>query len=156
MCTTKKSFKHVSLYVIELLKTLFHTPTSVLVGVILQFWFLMSTRTPTVYVNRVFRIVNHSNRVLFYIRCYSGFKNFFSISFGSKVMIQNRYSFILICDYTLITLLSIVAGISGDIKMIPVISAIDEEQTIVCLGLWLLFLVTGGSDIDAINSARVK
>ena len=88
MYTTKKSFKHVSLYVLELSKTLFHTPTSVLVGVILQFWFLMSTRTPTVYVNRVFRIVNHSNRVLFYIRCYSGFKNFFSISFGSKVMIQ--------------------------------------------------------------------
>ena len=154
MHTTKKSFKHVSLYVLELSKTLFHTPTSVLVGVILQFWFLMSTRTPTVYVNRVFRIVNHSNRVLSYIRCYSGFKNFFSISFGSKVMVQqNRYSFILICDYTLTTLLSIVADFSGDIKMIPVISAIQEEQTIVCLGLWLLFLVTGGSDIDGINSA---
>ena len=68
-------------------------------------------------------------------------------------MVQNRYSFVLICDYTLITLLSIVTGISGDIKMIPVISAIEEEQTIVCLGLWLLFLVTGGSDIDGINSA---
>ena len=68
-------------------------------------------------------------------------------------MIQNRYFYILICDYTLITLLSIVAGISGDIKMIPVISAIDEEQNIVRLGLWLLFLVTGGSDIDGINSA---
>ena len=69
-------------------------------------------------------------------------------------MIQNRYFYVLICDYTLITLLSIVAGISGDIKMIPVISAIQEEQTIACLGLLLQFLVTrGGSDIDGINSA---
>ena len=68
-------------------------------------------------------------------------------------MIQNRYFYILICDYTLITLLSIVAGFSGDIKMIPVIAAIQEEQTIACLGLLLQFLVTGGSDIDGINSA---
>jgi len=37
--------------------------------------------------------------------------------------------------------------------MIPVMAAIQEEQTIVCLGLWLQFLVTGGSDIDGINSA---
>ena len=61
--------------------------------------------------------------------------NFFSISFGSKVMVQDTYSFVLICDYTLITLLSIVTGFSGDVKMIPVISAIQDELTIACLGL---------------------
>ena len=37
----KKSFKYISSYVLELSKTLFHTPTSVLVGVIVQFKFWM-------------------------------------------------------------------------------------------------------------------
>ena len=125
-CKTYKSKAHNEIctsYNMDSLMSIVHNSLEV----ILQFWFLMNTRFPTVYVIGVFRIVNHFNRVLSYIRWNSGFKNFFSISFGSKVMIQIRYFYVLICDYTLITLLSIVAGFSGDMKMIQVIAAIQEE-----------------------------